>query len=85
VVATADAETEVGQVIGKVGVLVSPGDSNKLVEAILHLAEDPDVRKRLGALGHQYAEDVLSKEKILHKLDMELSDLYDDRKHTPVV
>jgi colanic acid biosynthesis glycosyl transferase WcaI len=73
IVATADLKTEIGEVVGDVGILVPPGDSKKLSNAIRQLAEDSDLRDRLGALGQQYAKVNLNKEEILLALESEIS------------
>ena len=39
---------------GETGILVPPGDAAALVEAIIRLAEDADLRKKMGKAGRQY-------------------------------
>ena len=55
VIATADLRSELGRVVDQVGILVPPGDPDALSKAILKLASDPVKRKKLGALGRNYA------------------------------
>jgi colanic acid biosynthesis glycosyl transferase WcaI len=55
VIATANANTELGQVLKGIGVLVVPEDSSALAEAILQLARSPAKREELGNKGREYA------------------------------
>ncbi len=45
------------------GVFVEPENSKALVQAILHLAQDPERRRQMGASGRQYIVNKLSREK----------------------
>ncbi|RMD59058.1 colanic acid biosynthesis glycosyltransferase WcaI [Candidatus Parcubacteria bacterium] len=68
VVATAEPDTEVGRVVGQVGILVPPGDVEGLVQAIRDLAHDPRRRAALGARGRRYAEHHLDKQQVLDRI-----------------
>lgn len=72
VIATATPETEVGEIVSAVGLLVPPEDASKLSEAILGLAKDKSLRDHLGMLGRKYAEDNLGKERILLHFERQL-------------
>ena len=72
VLATATPETEVGEIVSVVGLLVPPEDASKLSEAILGLTKDKSLRDHLGVLGRKYAEDNLGKERILLNFERQL-------------
>jgi len=55
VIATADPQTELGQIVGEVGCLVQPDDADALAAAILELAGSPEKRIGLGKKGREYA------------------------------
>lgn len=65
VVGTADAGTQLGDVLTACGVRVPPGDAQALSQALAALAEAPDERTRLGAKGRQHALDHLSHTAVL--------------------
>lgn len=54
VIATAHADTELGQVMKEAGVLVPPGDIAALEEQIQRLANSPIQRDELGKKGREY-------------------------------
>jgi colanic acid biosynthesis glycosyl transferase WcaI len=54
VIATAKPDTEVGKVVGQVGITIMPGDVRALCEAILSLIGSPEMRSSLGAKGRAY-------------------------------
>jgi glycosyltransferase involved in cell wall biosynthesis len=57
---------------GKTGFLVPPGDSEALAEAISALAEDRDLRKRLGQAGRERALELYSVESMATALENRL-------------
>jgi len=69
IIATAEPNTELGQVVSHVGEMVHPEDSLALTEAILSLVNDPPKRKHMGKLGRQYACQHLDKELVLTKFN----------------
>jgi len=75
VIAMADEDTELGQVVKQAGLLVPPEDSNALTEAICYLADHPDQRLRLGALGRKFAIENWDREIILDGFIQQLSRL----------
>jgi glycosyltransferase involved in cell wall biosynthesis len=42
---------------GRTGILVTPGDASGLAEAIVRLADDADLRKKMGTAGRKYVSD----------------------------
>lgn len=67
VVATAHLGTELGQVVGHVGVLTPPGDTESLAQAILQLAQDPSLREEYGRKGRDWVTNNLEKNRILRE------------------
>jgi colanic acid biosynthesis glycosyl transferase WcaI len=65
VIATANPGTEVAEIVGRLGVIVSPQDGSALATAILRLVEDPDLRRSLGQKGLAWVVANWSKEKVL--------------------
>lgn len=74
VLATADADTQVGRLVSQCGVLSPPGDAAALVEALLDLAGDPVRQERLGAAGRRIAEANFSQWAVLGKLERDLTE-----------
>jgi colanic acid biosynthesis glycosyl transferase WcaI len=60
------------------GLTVPPEDPNALVEAVLSLQADADLRKRLGANGRAYVERHFTKEKVLQEYDRLFSRYVDE-------
>jgi colanic acid biosynthesis glycosyl transferase WcaI len=65
VVATANAHTQIADVLGDCGVVVPPGDACKLADALRCLAHDPERRRTLGATGRLRAERLWDKSMVL--------------------
>ncbi|MBI5944636.1 MAG: glycosyltransferase WbuB [Chloroflexi bacterium] len=55
VIATADPQTELGQIVGEVGCLIQPDNADVLAAAILDLAASTKKRIELGKKGREYA------------------------------
>ncbi|MCA8230343.1 WcaI family glycosyltransferase [Burkholderia vietnamiensis] len=72
VVAVANPGTELHDVVASRGVVVQPGDSERLASAIDALAANAAERARLGQAGRKFAEAVLSRDTVLKKLDARL-------------
>ena len=66
VIATANPDTEVAEIVGRLGVVVPPGDALALAEAILRLANDPDRMRSLGQKGLSWVVANWSREKVLN-------------------
>ena len=75
VIATAPPESELGQVVSKVGVLIPPEDPESLVEEILKLAYKPDLRERLGHIGCEYAHQHFEKQSVLANFKVAMESL----------
>lgn len=65
VLGTAHAQTELGQVLDRVGVRIDPGDAELLAQTVLMLASQPDLRRARGEAGRRYAEQALDIEPVL--------------------
>jgi colanic acid biosynthesis glycosyl transferase WcaI len=75
VVAGATPSSEVGRLVGRVGVLVPPGDARAMAEAVAALIADPERRQLLGMAGR-----VLARES--WDIDAVLSDAFGDESMT---
>lgn len=71
VLVTAHLHTELGNVVGRCGVVVPPGDASALAAAISQLADDPERRAALGAAGRAFAESELDQHIVLGQLERE--------------
>ena len=65
VVATCRADTEIGQVVSRCGLVVEPGDAEQLTQALTTLFNDNDQRAEMGQRARHYAENSLAKDPIL--------------------
>ena len=65
VIVTAPEESELAEAASIGGVVVPPGDPSALRAAIIHLANNPAERKRLGDMGRAFVVDHLEKNKVL--------------------
>jgi colanic acid biosynthesis glycosyl transferase WcaI len=72
VLTTANPNSEVGKVVGQVGVLVPPGDQPALWEAILELGISSQERTRLGMKGRAYVCKYWNTERILGDFERHL-------------
>jgi colanic acid biosynthesis glycosyl transferase WcaI len=75
VIATANPETELGQVVKEVGLLVPPEDPVALANAILQLTNSPTERSRSGQKGRDYAIKNLDAGLIFCQLEQDLRKL----------
>lgn len=66
------ADTQIGEVVSRCGVVTPPGDVAAFTESLLKLANDPDSRARLGAAGRLIAEKHFTKEFVLRKFEQAL-------------
>lgn len=65
VIATAAPETQVAEVVGQCGCVVSPGSVEELVQGLTELAGNTHIRKNLGQAARRYACDHLAKDVVL--------------------
>ena len=72
VLATAEPDTELARVVSQVGVCVPPENLDAFCAAVQQLADQPDLRARLGNLGRLYAEEHLDRRLVLSRLEAEL-------------
>ena len=67
VIATAEAGSQIDSVVREAGCVVKPGDLDGFIRGIEQFADDPDLRRRSGQKGREFAVRCLGKEKILSK------------------
>ena len=72
ILATARAGTQIARVLEETGIVVSPGDSSRFVEALQSLADNSELRKKLGQRARQYALDHLDREVVLSNFEQNL-------------
>ncbi len=75
VIATANSDTEVGSIVGEVGLLVPPGEAEALAKGILSLSKDMPLRARMGSAGRKFAEQHFDKQVILNNFESTLEKL----------
>ncbi len=73
IVGTAAADTQLGDVLDKVGVRVEPENLDALVQALSALADDPQRRHELGMRGRRHAEETLDQHVILRRFIQEVA------------
>ena len=73
IVACAGRNTQIAKVVSHRGIVVPPGQAERFFQAILLLAEDSDLRKRLGDQAREYAVKYLGKRAILEQFVRDLS------------
>lgn len=71
VVATCRENTELGQVVSRCGIVVSPECTNSLANAVVELAGDEERCQLLGSLARTYAEQSFAKDHILNRWMMQ--------------
>ncbi|AZG16086.1 glycosyltransferase WbuB [Cupriavidus pauculus] len=76
VVATAAPATELGKLVMQCGIVVEPGDSAALADAIVELADDPQRGHALGAAGKAWAEGHLDRDAVLGTFEATLIRLH---------
>lgn len=72
VIATAYQGSQLDTVVSQCGVVVQPGSSRQLADAIIELLEDPEKRSDLGRKARAYAEKCLGREQVLAQFEKEL-------------
>lgn len=72
VVATAEPDTIVAQLVKSCGKVVPPGDAKSMAESIEWLLDNENKAKALGKAGRKYAIEKLPKERILKQFERDL-------------
>jgi len=72
VIATSRRDTQLAHAVEGRGIVVDPGNAAAFCQAIGQLADDADLRQRLGRKAREYAVSELKKETILSGLEQEL-------------
>jgi colanic acid biosynthesis glycosyl transferase WcaI len=72
VVATVRPGTEVAELLLGCGLVVPPGSAAALARAVADLADDPELRLRMGARAEQVVESSMSADRVLAALDEHL-------------
>jgi colanic acid biosynthesis glycosyl transferase WcaI len=75
IIATADSDTELGNIVGQIGMLVPPDDGLALSSAILELAGSPELRSQLGEKGREYVCAHWSADQVLSQFQAQLLNL----------
>ena len=75
VLAMAPPDSQLGSVLRDTGILVPPGDAASLSSALIHLAENPDLMRRLGDSSRRYAVNNLDKNAVLRRFVEDLNRL----------
>ncbi|OYV02447.1 MAG: colanic acid biosynthesis glycosyltransferase WcaI [Burkholderiales bacterium PBB5] len=78
VVATCAANTEMAKVVQGRGLVVAPGDSGAVAQAVAQLAQQPDGRVAMGQAARQFAVQGLGRDHVLQQCVEELSALVQD-------
>jgi colanic acid biosynthesis glycosyl transferase WcaI len=72
VIATVHPGTQVAEVVEGRGLVVPPEDAGALHAAVLQLAEDKELRLRLGRAAREYAVGHLGKQQVLEQFELDL-------------
>jgi colanic acid biosynthesis glycosyl transferase WcaI len=75
IVATASADSTLGQIVAKCGLVVPAGNGQAVAEALTRLRSDSEMRGTLGQAARAYAEAWLTAEKILGAFEIRLREL----------
>lgn len=79
VIATCQPESELFKIVERVGLVTPPEDVKALAEAILRLANDPQLRQNLGSKGREVVNQNYSKQEVLDRFIDEVKGLLDQR------
>lgn len=72
VVATANPDTELANVVVNFGFVVTPEQPSAFAEAIMMLVEDSELRARFGDAGSRYAKECLDRDVVLARFENEV-------------
>ena len=73
VVATCQAGTELDAVVSTCGLVVAPEDSAAMASAVQRLADDPELRAKLGKSGREYARLHFDRDAVLARISRYLN------------
>lgn len=79
-VVTAQKDTELANIVSKFGCVVTPEEPEELARAIKYLAQNPEIRNRLGSSGRNYVVTNWSKEEVLGNFLDQLENLFNANK-----
>lgn len=82
VLATAAPGTQVAEAVHGRGLNVLPGDLDAMRDAVLTLANNPELRREMGAAARDYAEEHLGREQVLRRFEANMKGLVS--KHSAV-
>lgn len=71
-IAMADDDTEIAEVVGEIGLVIPPENVQALSDAILRLSKNEPLRIELGERGRKFAEEYWSRHRILEDLQIEI-------------
>lgn len=66
VIATCRPGTEIGEIVSKCGLVVSPENGPELARAVARLADDPETRALLGRRARRFAEENFERDAVLN-------------------
>ncbi|HCS39519.1 MAG TPA: colanic acid biosynthesis glycosyltransferase WcaI [Anaerolineaceae bacterium] len=72
IIATAHPGTELANVVSQTGIVTPPGDVDALVQAILQMADSPDLRNDLGSNSFQMVNNIWNQEKVISDFQRKL-------------
>ena len=75
VVATAYPGTQISTVLEGRGIVTAPGDLDAFISAITQLAEDANLRRRLGEAARRYAVENMDRGEILRRFEMRILEM----------
>ena len=78
VLATARKGTQVAEVLKEAGMVIPPGNAEKLATALKGLAQDPETRNKMGKAARRYAVEFLERDVVLSRFEKEIVKLLSD-------
>jgi colanic acid biosynthesis glycosyl transferase WcaI len=77
VIATAAPGTQVANAVEGHGIAVPPGDCDALAQAIIALADDSDLRRRIGQAARAFAEQELARDSVLMRFESAIGRMFE--------
>jgi colanic acid biosynthesis glycosyl transferase WcaI len=72
VLATADPGTQVAEILWQKGLVTRPGSPEEFASALVRLAENPDLRRRLGQKARDYAVSHMDQNRLLARVEKQM-------------